>query len=70
MPRATRVTIDVDEYYAHCDENDGFCITCNDWTNIGVEPDAHEYTCDVCGEPTVYGTEEAMIMGLLDIHEW
>lgn len=45
------------------DGNIGFCINCNAEA-YGVEPDAHEYTCEVCGEDKVYGAEELLIMGV------
>ena len=40
----------------------GFCMACGARA-YGVEPDAHEYTCNSCGEAKVYGAEELMIMG-------
>lgn len=43
--------------------NDGFCTDCNEFTTDGVEPDARRYTCPECGNPSVYGTEEALLMG-------
>lgn len=52
------------------EEYEGFCTTCGDFTRGECEPDGREYECPDCGERTVYGAEEAMMMGLLEIsHE-
>jgi hypothetical protein len=40
-------------------DNPGFCLSCGDDVE-GVEPDAREYECDVCGALTVYGAEEIL----------
>lgn len=40
----------------------GFCLSCGE-SQDGVEPDACEYECESCGESTVYGAEEVLIMG-------
>ncbi len=40
--------------------NPGFCITCGEDTS-GVEPDAREYKCEVCGSNSVFGAEEILI---------
>jgi hypothetical protein len=48
-------------------DNTGFCSYCEDFTNDGVEPDAQEYECEVCGQDTVYGAEEALLRGLIRI---
>ena len=41
-------------------DNPGFCLACGAEAE-GVEPDAREYECESCGEPTVYGAEELMM---------
>ena len=38
---------------------DGICIACGEEAE-GVEPDARRYTCEICGEDTVYGFEEIL----------
>lgn len=43
----------------------GFCIICGE-EHYGVEPDAREYPCEVCGTNSVYGAEEILLMGLVD----
>ena len=58
------------EYLAHSDAMDGFCTTCNAVTRDGdTEPDARRYECPVCGELTVYGVEEALMRGYIEIEE-
>jgi len=42
----------------------GFCLSCGELADGGVEPDARKYTCEACGEPKVYGLEELLMMGL------
>lgn len=46
------------EAYA-ADDGLGFCIACGAEAG-GVEPDAREAPCEVCGEPAVFGAEELM----------
>lgn len=40
--------------------NPGFCTACGAEAS-GVEPDARQYDCEVCGEPSVYGAEELLL---------
>ncbi len=49
-------------------DNQGFCLACGS-DAYGVEPDARKYTCESCGVSKVYGLEELLVMGLLDITE-
>ena len=44
---------------------EGFCTTCQRFTNTETEPDAVQYECVECGNMTVYGTDEAVLMGLI-----
>lgn len=42
----------------------GYCTHCEDVTNeSGVEGDAEGYQCDCCGNFTVMGIENAILMG-------
>jgi predicted RNA-binding Zn-ribbon protein involved in translation (DUF1610 family) len=54
------------QYRNLCDEYGGYCISCGVEVS-GVEPDAREYTCEDCGAEQVYGIEELLVMGLVDI---
>jgi hypothetical protein len=51
-----------------CREYEGICIKCR-FVQTGCEPDSRRYECESCGERTVYGAEQAMIMGLIDFVE-
>lgn len=44
--------------------DEGFCLACGNAVE-GIEPDARKDTCPHCGEATVYGVEELMLMGLI-----
>lgn len=57
--------IDLDRVMSAIESGDymGFCTSCGEEAH-GVEPDAHEYTCEACGCDTVYGAEELLIMGV------
>jgi len=59
-----------EEYHAHADAYDGFCTSCGEFTSGGVEPDACNYECPSCEEKTVFGTEEALLMGILLISDY
>ena len=48
---------------AQSDDHLGFCTACGAEA-YGIEPDARRYTCDECGEPTVYGAEELLLMNV------
>ncbi len=54
-------------YHEACENHEGFCTKCDDFTRDSTEPDAEAYDCPECGENTVMGTEQALIMGLLHI---
>jgi hypothetical protein len=42
----------------------GFCLAFGE-VREGCEPDAERYTCDVCGEPAVYGPHWIALSGLI-----
>jgi hypothetical protein len=62
-------TVTEDEYLEMTEDDMGYCQNCEDFTNDSVEPDAEGYVCDCCGKSTVMGTENALIMGLIEIVE-
>lgn len=43
----------------------GFCIVCGE-EHDGIESDAREYPCEVCGTDSVYGAEEILLMGMVE----
>lgn len=46
----------------------GVCIACGYLDEYaGCEPDARGYECPECGKNKLYGLEEAMMMGSLEI---
>jgi hypothetical protein len=55
-----------EEFVEVTESNEGFCMTCGE-TASGVEPDAREYVCECCGQPAVYGYEELMLMGEVEL---
>jgi hypothetical protein len=42
-------------------DNPGFCVACGEEAE-GVEPDARRYPCEACGQRSVYGAEELLIL--------
>jgi hypothetical protein len=64
------LAISIASFYDHVDNDDGYCTTCADWTALGgCEPDARNYRCDECDKKTVFGAQEALLMGLIEIGE-
>lgn len=61
----TSIRISEARYVSLSENYGGFCLTCGAEA-YGVEPDARNYTCDVCGEPQVYGVEELLVMGQIE----
>jgi hypothetical protein len=67
--RTTRGTVRYRIEATPCEVEDGTlgaCLACGEATS-GVEPDARRYTCESCGEPAVYGLEEVLLMGQLEL---
>lgn len=61
-------TLTEDEYLEHDSSDDGFCTECQEFTELGgVEPDARGYECPQCHTGNLYGTEEALMEGYLEI---
>lgn len=55
------------EQYADMRENgEGFCICCEAEAS-GVEPDARNYHCEECRANQVFGIEELLVMGKIEI---
>lgn len=57
------------EYREAADNYTGWCKKCHDFTRDECEPDARRYGCPVCEQRTVYGAEEALMMGLIEFKE-
>jgi hypothetical protein len=56
------IEISESEFLEHSDSNDGICLNCEEWTCGGVEPDATNYLCRLCGTRSVVGCEHALII--------
>jgi hypothetical protein len=54
------------EYRDMVNENGGFCTKCH-CEHYGIEPDAIKYHCEDCNNNAVYGIEELLVMGQVDI---
>lgn len=63
MSKPKRLLPQFEDLEAHIQDDDysGWCTHCGDWTHDSCEPDAHEYECPVCENPTCYGAEELLI---------
>jgi hypothetical protein len=64
--KAKTFTMTTAEYHEASEGYEGRCISCGD-PAYGVEPDARGYECESCEEHAVYGIEELLFMGLIDI---
>ena len=55
--------VDIDEVIecAYSDDYVGFCLECGH-QHFEVEPDARKYKCENCGELSVYGCQEILMM--------
>ena len=54
------------EYQQSRNDNMGICRACG-YEQSGCEPDARGYECEQCGQKAVYGTEELLMMGKLEV---
>ena len=66
MKKVTSIEMSENEFRNYSDEYCGFCLTCGDEA-YQVEPDARKYKCESCGEYTVYGIDELLIMDKIEI---
>jgi hypothetical protein len=61
-----RFTMSEGEFMRRNNEYEGRCILCG--ASRGTcEPDARKYPCEKCGQPSVYGLEELLLMGYVRI---
>lgn len=68
MKFSIKFSMTYDEYLSGNENTMGRCIACGAEAH-GVEPDAREYECESCGECRVFGLEELLMMGNVDIVE-
>ena len=66
MPEAI---LDMAEVLAAAEEdrNAGFCTACGEETCSPVEPDACNYKCEACGAHKVFGAEELVLTGGVEV---
>ena len=57
------------EFRSADNDMQGYCTHCQDITGDSCEPDARKYECPVCERRTVYGMQEALLMGFITIGE-
>lgn len=57
-----------EEYESLSESYQGICLECGE-VRDNCEPDAEKYECESCGELKVYGAEQMLIMGRLEIKE-
>jgi predicted RNA-binding Zn-ribbon protein involved in translation (DUF1610 family) len=62
------INLDKEEYLEMRNDYMGICLACKDQA-CEIEPDAREYKCENCGEKKVYGIEELLLMGEIEINE-
>jgi hypothetical protein len=63
---AKTITCSLEEVEEACN---GACLACGEIQYGGVEPDAREYICESCGQPKVYGLEELLLMGSIEVED-
>lgn len=61
------IELTVEQYEELRESNAGYCLHCGIEQLGDVEPDASQYICEDCGEAEVYGIEELLIMGRIEL---
>ena len=62
-----KINLTEEEFREYRDEYFGFCTSCGELEEGGVEPDARGYECGSCEKNSVIGLEEALITGHINI---
>lgn len=57
-----------EEFKSRSNDYEGGCLKCG-FEAYGVEPDARNYECEECGHAAVFGLEELLLMGRIEILE-
>jgi hypothetical protein len=66
-PQPTPSRITEAQYSRACNNHEGWCRTCLDFTRGCTEPDAEDYNCESCESPhSVVGAEQALLLGLIE----
>lgn len=61
-------TLTQEDYLYMSEDGTGLCTECGEEAGY-CEPDARGYECEYCGEKSVYGVEELLLMGLIEFEE-
>jgi hypothetical protein len=61
------LSLTVRQYTDHWNKSDGLCLSCQAFSEGGIEPDARDYMCEYCNERSVVGIEVALYCGEIDI---
>jgi Zn finger protein HypA/HybF involved in hydrogenase expression len=59
--------IPIHEYQQARNDYQGWCLNCQSFTRECTEPDAADYDCPDCDEHSVYGAEEALMLGFIEV---
>ena len=62
----TTLRFNLEDIEAAMADMSGFCIECGAGRDC-CEPDARNYRCEVCGADAVFGAEELILMGRVDV---
>jgi hypothetical protein len=65
-PHIPKVVAEYD-FTEYAEQNMGYCKACREFTHDCCEPDARNYECPECGESEVFGAEEAMLIGIIEV---
>jgi hypothetical protein len=49
------------------ERHERFCTTCREFTRKSTGPDACGEECPACGQRTVYGAEEVLMAGFIEV---
>ena len=60
------ITLLEEDIYFGIAESTGVCVSCGALGQF-AEPDAAKYICEECGEPAVYGMEQAIVEMLVEV---
>ena len=56
-----------EEYFNATESYIGYCPGCDEFTRECTEPDAEDYDCPECGNDSVVGAEQALLLGLIEL---
>ena len=60
------IKVTEEQFHALREDSMGICLNCKEEQDC-CEPDARNYLCEYCGKKKVFGIEELLIMGLIEI---